>query len=174
VEVGKEGAFRFALVPPGKFKPVVEPMPENAYVKAVTLDGKPAPDSVLDLSQGAGGSRVKITVSRAGAQVSGRVLGKDGEPAVGLVQVFLITDVKQIQEDDAARVTDGKYSFQSVRPGKYRLFALDVVELIQNFSGADENEIMKSFFNGAEEIEIKEGDRIAKDITAIAKLPEKK
>jgi hypothetical protein len=33
--------------------------------------------------------------------------------------------------------------------------------------------MMKSLFDAAEEIEIKEGDRISKDITAITKLPEK-
>jgi protocatechuate 3,4-dioxygenase beta subunit len=174
VEVGKDGGFRIANVPPGKFKPVVEPMPENAYVKAVVLDGKPAPEAVLDLSQGAGGSRLKITVSRAGGQIAGRILDKDGDPVAGLAEVFLVTDVKQMQDGDADRVTDGKYSFKAIRPGKYRLYALDVAELIQSFAGGDEDEIMKSFFNAAEEIEIKEGDRITKDITAITKLPEKK
>jgi hypothetical protein len=173
VEVGKDGAFRIGNVPPGKFKPVVEPMPENGYVKAVTLDGKPADNSVLDLSQGAGGSRVRITVSRAGAEVSGRILGKDGEPTAGLVEVFLLTDPKQVDENDTNRSGDGKYSFKAVRPGKYRLFALDILELMQGFTGTDEDGMMKSFFDAAEEIEVKEGDRIAKDITAITKSPEK-
>ena len=174
VEVGKDGTFRITSVPPGKFKPVVEPMPENAYVKEVSLDGKPAADAVLDLSQGAGGSRVKITVSRAGGQISGRILGKDGEPSASLLEVFLASDPKQIDDNNAKRDSDGKYSFSSIRPGKYRVFAIDVVELLPVLEGSDQTGFTKQFFDASEEIEIKEGDRIVKDITAFSKLPEKK
>jgi len=173
-EVGKDGAFRIPNVPAGKFKAIVEPMPDDGYVKTITLDNKPAADEVLDLSQGAGGSRVKITVGRTGGRISGTILGKDGEPALGLVMVVLETAPKEMDEDHAARVSDGKYSFKRIRPGKYRLFALDMLELMAGFAGGDEEEFMKSFFTAAEEVEIKDGDRISKDITVFTKLPEKK
>ena len=173
-EVGKDGSFRITNVPPGKFKAVVEPMPENGYVKAVTLDNKPAADEVLDLSQGAGGSRVKITISRAGGQISGRVLGKDGDPAIGMVMVLLETDPKLVDENNATRVSDGTYTLKRIRPGKYHLYALDILELVAVINGGNEDDIMKQFFEAADEIEIKEGDRIFKDITAFTKLPEKK
>jgi protocatechuate 3,4-dioxygenase beta subunit len=173
VEAGKDGSFRIASVPPGRFKPVIEPMPVNGYLKEVTLDGKPAADGVLDLSQGAGGSRLKITVSYAGGRISGRILGNDGEPTASLVMVFLGTDPKQIDESNAQRGTSGKYSFEAIRPGKYRLFALDVLELLPALEGGAGAGPMKQFFDAAEEIEIKEGDRITKDITAFTKVPEK-
>jgi len=48
---------------------------------------------------------------------------------------MLITDLKEINENNSKRVGDGKYSFQAIRPGKYRLFALDVVELLRNLAG---------------------------------------
>ena len=142
--------------------------------KAMTLDNQPAADQVLDLSQGAGGSRVKITVNRAGGRISGRILDKDGEPAMGLIMVLLVTGPKDVDENSANRVSDGKYSFKGIRPGKYRLFALDVLELIAGFAGGDDAEFIKPFFDAAEEIEIKDGDSISKDITAFTKLPEKK
>jgi protocatechuate 3,4-dioxygenase beta subunit len=174
-EVGKDGSFRIANVLPGRFRPVVEPMPENGYVKEVGLDGKAAADGLLDFSQGVGGSRLKITVSRAGGRISGRVLGKDGEPAIGLVEVFFAADSNHLQEDGTARVSDGKYSFQAIRPGKYRLFAIDVLELIPAIvAGGNSEEAMKQFFDAAEEIEIKEGDSISKDISVWTKMPEKK
>jgi protocatechuate 3,4-dioxygenase beta subunit len=174
-EVGKDGSFTLNNVMPGKFRPVVEPMPENGYVKEIALDGKAAPNNVLDLSQGAGGARLKITVSRAGGQISGRVLDKDGEPAMGMIMVIFASDPKHMDENDANRVSDGKYSFKAIRPGKYRLFALDILELAQA-SGADgdDDKMMEQFFDAAEEIEIKEGDRISKDIPAWTKAPEKK
>ena len=173
VEVAADGSFQIPGVPPGKFKPVVEPMPENGYLKEVALDEKAQPEQVLDFSEG--GSRLKITVSRAGGQVSGRVLGKDGEPAIGLILVFIATDARHIDENNASKSTDGKYSFKGIRPGKYRLVAIDVAETMQAFSGDQDNdEIMQRLFEASEEIQVKEGDRISKDVTAVTKIPEKK
>jgi len=174
-DVGQDGSFHIAAVPPAKFKPVVEPMPEDGYLKEVAVDGKAAPDGVLDFSQGVGGSRLKITVSRNGGRISGKVLGKDGEPAIGLIMVFLGTDAKHIDEDNPSRTSDGNYSFKAIRPGKYRLLAIDVAEMMQAFIGdGNHDETMKQLFDAAEEIEVKEGDRISKDITALTKMPEKK
>lgn len=178
-EVDQKGAFRIANVAPGRFVPVVDPLPENAYIQSVTLDNTPAPDNLLDLSRGVKGSRIKITISRDGAQVSGAVLDKDGQPLVNpLVMIFLVTDPKQLREmqpDNQHRVTEGKYTIKAIRPGKYRLFALDALSL---FSAAgdvdtDNDELMKSFFNSAEELEIKPGDRVVKDLKAIDKPPGK-
>ncbi len=151
-EVGQDGSFHIAAVPPARFKPVVEPMPENGYLKEVAMDGKTAPDGVLDFSQGVGGSRLKITVSRNGGRISGKVLGKDGEPAIGLIMIFLGTDTKHMEEDNAARTSDGNYSFKGIHPGKYRLLAVDVAEMMQAFSGDGNNdETMKQLFDAGEE-----------------------
>jgi hypothetical protein len=174
-EVGQDGSFHISSVPPAKFKAVVEPMPENGYLKEIAVDDKSVPERVLDFSQGVGGSRLKITVSRNGGQISGQVLGKDGEPAIGLIMVFIGTDAKHMDEENAVRTSDGKYSLQAIRPGKYRLVAIDVAEMMQVFSGdGDNQETMQQLFDAGQEIEIKEGDRISKDMTALAKMPEKK
>jgi protocatechuate 3,4-dioxygenase beta subunit len=175
VEVGADGSFHIAGVPPGKFNPVVEPMPENGYLKEVSLDGKAQPEQMLDFSQGVGGSRVKVTVSRNGGQISGKILGADGEQASGLVWVFMGTDAKHLDEDKAAKTTDGKYSFKTVRPGTYRLIAVDIAAMTQLINRDDDNdEAMQQLFDAAEEIEVKEGDHLAKDLTAVTKPPEKK
>jgi protocatechuate 3,4-dioxygenase beta subunit len=178
-EVDAKGAFRIGNVAPGRFVPVVDPLPENAYIQSVTLDNAPAPGNVLDFSRGVKGSHIKITVSRNGAQVSGRVLDKDGQPLVSpLVMIFLVTDPKQLREmqpEDQHRVTEGKYTIKAIRPGKYRLFAIDALSLFSSATDRDpdDDEVMKTFFNSAEEIEIKPGDRIVKDLKAIDKLPGK-
>jgi hypothetical protein len=174
-EVGQDGQFHIANLLPGKFKPVVEPMPENGYMKEVALDGKALADRELDFSQGVGGSRLKITVSRTGGQISGRVLGDDGEPALGLVMVWLVTDPKHMDDEAPARASGGKYNFKAIRPGKYRILALDVAELMQVISGdGNDEELNRKFFDAAEEIEVKDGDRISKDIPVWTKVPEKK
>jgi hypothetical protein len=174
-EVGQDGSFHLNGIMPSKFKPVVEPMPENGYVKEVALDGKAVSDRVLDFSQGVGGARLKIVVSRAGGQISGRILDKDGEPALGPMVVFFGTDPKHMDDNSAARVIDGKYSFKAIRPGKYRLLAIDIAQMMQVVSGDGNNdETMQQLFDAGEEIEIKEGDRVSKDIPVLTKMPEKK
>ena len=174
-EVAADGSFHLKAVMPVRWTAIVEPMPESGYLKEVTLDGKEAPDRLLDFSQGVGGAKLKIIVSRAGAQLSGRVVDKDGEPVVGLVMVFFGTDPKHMDQENTARTSDGNYSFKGIRPGKYRMIAVDVAEMMQAFSGDGEEEnTTQRLFDAAEEIEIKEGDRIAKDVKAVTKMPEKK
>jgi hypothetical protein len=174
-EVDKDGTFRIANVPAGRFKLVVEPIPENAYVQSVSLDGTAAADMVLDLSQGARGSRAKITIDRDGAEISGKLLDKDGEPEVNpLIMVFLVTDAKQmLQQTGVNRTSDGKYDLKGNRPGKYRIMAIDVLHLMSGNGGMPEQETMDKLFGVAEEIELKAGDRVLKNLKAIDKVPGK-
>ena len=174
-EVAADGSFRLTGISPGKYKPAVESMPENGYLKEVALDNKSVPDDVLDFTQGVGGSRLKIVVSRSGGRVSGRVLNADGQPAVGLVVVFLARDAKNMDDENPARSVNGKYEFKGIRPGKYRILALDVAELMSAFNmNGDNEELMQRLFDSAEEIDVKEGDTISKDLAALTKMPEKK
>jgi hypothetical protein len=80
-----------------------------------------------------------------------------------------------MDDNSAARVIDGKYSFKAIRPGKYRLLAIDIAQMMQVVSGDGNNdETMQQLFDAGEEIEIKEGDRVSKDIPVLTKMPEKK
>jgi len=172
VEVAKDGSFHLSNIFPGKFKTVVTPIPENGFIKAVMLDNKPAADNVLDLSNG--GSRIKITISPNAGQISGRVLDKDGDPLMGPCNVILQMSPALPEENGAARTSDGKYTLTGIRPGKYRLYAINILALLEMIGGGDVDETVKRFYEAGEEIEIKEGDRISKDITALSKLSEKK
>ena len=178
-DVGRDGAFRVDKVFPSRFRPVVEPLPENAYIQSVTLNDAPAVDNILDLSRGIKGAHLKIIVDRNGARVSGAVLDSDGKPVVSpLVMIFLVDDPKQLKQpdgDDLNRAIDGKYMLKAIRPGKYRLFAVDALALFSSAGDTDhdDDEALKTLFNSAQEIEIKPGDRIVKDLKAIDKIPAK-
>jgi hypothetical protein len=166
-EVDKDGAFRFSGLLPGKFRVHVDPLPENAYFKAIQRDGAGVADRMLDLSRGGRVASLTITVGRNGGQISGAVLDKDGEPlANGLAIVYLQQAPTETSQEHMARVTpEGKYSFKSIRPGTYRLFVVDPLR-----SGmADGSEALDKLFAAGEEIEIKEGDRIAKDMKLAVK-----
>lgn len=162
------GAFRIGGVAPAHYRVQVTSMPENAYLKSVRLDGVEAPDGKLDLSRGAQGSSLRVVVSRNGGQVSGKLLDKSGEPVGAVpVTVLLVADPKDIDfERSAKTVDDGTYSFQGVRPGKYRLLAFD-----RFLFGEDPEfqETIKKLAAAAEEIEIKEGDRKVKDLKLMVK-----
>jgi hypothetical protein len=174
-EVAPDGSFHITGVPPGKFKPIVEPMPGDGYLKEAAVDDKVLSDQVLDFTQGVGGSKLKIVVSRNGGRISGRVLDKNGEQASGLMMVFFGTDPKHMDEENAVRTSDGKFSFKGIRPGKYRVVAVDISEMMQVYNGDRNNdEIMQRFFDAGEEFEVKEGQSVSKDVPLVTKLPEKK
>jgi hypothetical protein len=64
----------------------------------------------------------------------------------------------------AQSTPDGKYTIKAVVPGKYRIFALNAFDISGAVTAADPLAIVKSLFDRAEEIELKEGDRIVKDL----------
>jgi len=165
-DVDRDGSFHIAAVPQGKFDVHIDPLPEDAYVKTVVLDGTVAANGILDL-HGVPGARVKIMVSRKGAHLSGRVRDAAGEPVLNSVTVVVLADdldnVDLDTRDDSHTAfvkADGQYSFQGIRPGKYHLLAIDAFHT----ADADKPGVMKKLAAAAEEIEIKEGDRISKDV----------
>ena len=173
-EVAPDGSFRIAGVTTSKFKAVVEPMPENGYVKEVALDGKAVPGRVLDFTQGVGEARLKITVSRNGGRISGQVVDQDGQPAAGMMMIYCATDPKHLDEDQVQKTSDGKFTFKGIEPGKYRLVAVDLSDTMLFGGDDDHDETMQKIFDAGEEIEVKEGDRISKEIPLVTKLPGKK
>ena len=165
--VDADGTFQIANLMAGKYRVVVEPLPGNGYVKTVQVDGVAASDDIVDVSRGARGSHVKVLVAAGAGQLSGKVRDKDGRPIVNSsTMVFLMTDPKLISEDEMTRVSspDGSYSRNGIRPGKYHLFALD---LMRYGSEALQSGDMSALFSRGEEIEIKEGERLVKDIEVL-------
>jgi hypothetical protein len=106
-----------------------------------------------------GGARLKVTVGLNGGQVEGTVLGEDGKPFAGPVAfVYLAATADDIDYAGGKP----KFSFDGLRPGKYRLFAVDP----RFFSGSLES--FRALFPKGEEIEIREGDRLIKDVKVMA------
>src|ERR1035438_8312241 len=106
-----------------------------------------------------------------GAQISGRVLDSDGEPIENSVlMIFLASDPDDILRTGGTTEhagPDGKYSIKGVAPGKYRLFAVDRFQMPRGV-WADAGLEFKKLFERGEEIEVKEGDRIVKDLKGVS------
>jgi len=72
-------------------------------------------------------------------------------------------------------VRDGKFNLKAIRPGKYRIVAIDIAELMPLMGAdTDNDKMMQQLFDAGEEIEVKEGDRITKDLPVLTKMPENK
>jgi hypothetical protein len=165
-ETGKSGAFRLTNIHPGRFRIEIAPFPENTFLQSIALDGAPVSGFILDFSGGVNGSDLKVTLG-LGAQILGKVFGPDGELAVSpLTQIMFWKDDKRIPPDGAERVVDAAYSIKALRPGKYRVVAIDILNI---GTPDDWDEAYKAFKAAAQEIEVKEGDRIVKDLKVIGK-----
>ncbi len=161
-KANKDGAFRLRAVAPGRYRVRVEPMPENGYIKIVQLDGAMVSDGVLDLTHGGGGSVLSIVLSRNAAQISGTVKDRNDNPASetdGVV--YLFQDPENLREENLGRISaEGKYGFKAVRPGSYRLIAVEPLFL----AGVSTSDALKELGARAEQIEVKERDRLTKDL----------
>jgi hypothetical protein len=168
-EVDRDGAFRIANIVPAKYQVNVEPLPENAYVKTLEIDGVAVTNGMADLSKVARRASAKVTLGGNAAQISGRMLDANGERMnANLVMIFLVrdaADLPPVGNSTTQATPDGKYTIKTVVPGKYRLFALDAFQI----SGAinHDPDFFKKMYERGEEMEFKEGDRITKDLKVI-------
>jgi hypothetical protein len=161
-DVTPDGAFRFEDVFPGEYRVNVVPLPENAYLKSVNLDGAEVANGTLRLSRGISGAKLSIKVSLNGAQLTGRVLDADGQPLLTPALVAFAASADDIQWEHLKEVRAGdNFTFNGVRPGKYRLLAISLPSMPGDIAA------FREMFSRGVEIEIHEGDRIVKDIQSV-------
>jgi hypothetical protein len=169
----KDGSFRIGDVFPARYRVRVEPLPESAYIKSIALEGVPVEKDTVDLAHGVKGSRLKIAVALNGGQLSGKVLNHEGEPLVSPLAMLMVwKDAAQV-EGDSHPISGGRYNLKGLRPGVYRILAVDVTELFDTLAPSNDEaaqkEMEKLLKAAAEEIEIKDGDQIVKDLRVVDK-----
>ena len=167
--VGKDGSFRVPAVFPGRYRLRVEPLPDGTFIRSAMLDGAVVDDAGFELSHGGRGDRLKITLSLNTSQLSGTVLGHDGAPLTSpLAEVLVWKNAVQVMPEHNP-VADSRYTLKDLRPGKYRVLAVDAFDFT-NLAGANNpDEFAKALLAAAEEIEVKEGVRLVKDLKVVAK-----
>jgi hypothetical protein len=158
-QVAADGSFRLTNAFPGKHKVIVAPLPENAYVKSVRVDSTEFTDGTLEIPA-APGAHIKVLLSDKAASLEGTLLSADGKPLTDtpFIYVFLATSPDDLSFQSAKQSTGEHYSLKGIRPGKYRLMAINPVQ-----NGAMP-EALRVVFDKAEQIEIKEGDRLTHDL----------
>jgi hypothetical protein len=155
-DVEADGGFHLDHVFPGKFNVGAAPLPENAWIKSVKVGATESPDGTIDLTGGISGVHIGIVINRNGGEVEGTVLNKDGQPSdlpfplVALAEAGAEPEFQQPQPGT-------KFKYTGLRPGKYRLIAVDPGQLQGNT-----REAVKALLSKAPEIEVHENDRISR------------
>jgi hypothetical protein len=166
-ETGSSGGFRIQGILPGNYQLTIFNMPDNSYIKAILLDNTAVNDRTLDFSRGVSKQPLKITISRNGAQISGNVRDTDGKPVLNpWISVFLIPESNQIPQSSGGAIHGGKYAFQGVPPGKYKIYAADTNKRAAgartNLPDGDPD------LASAETLEVSEGEHITRDLKVVA------
>ncbi len=122
-DVAEDGSFHLAGVKAARYRVMLSWA--SAYVKTVTLGSKVMDGNVLNLRNGAAGASLSVLLSSAFGAVSGTVT--DGDAPVAGARVALLRDDFVSLGDVAFTNTDGagSYVIANVRPGKYRIAAVE-------------------------------------------------
>jgi len=168
-DLEQDGSFHLRNVRPGRYNVAVDPLPDTAYFKTVTLDGTVIAGFTIELTGGARVPYVKIILALDGAVISGRVLDGDGEVvAQDWMTVYLLTEPTHSADAPRTSLQEGKFTFKGIPPGKYRLVVFNPAQFYRDDAAAQEETFAK-LFAAAEEIEMHAGDRISKDLKPDAK-----
>jgi hypothetical protein len=160
-DLNADGTFKIADVFPDRYRVVLEPLPENGFIKSVQVNGTAAADGILDFSSGVEGNHLKIIVSPDGGQLSGHVTDDKGAMVLSFAYVVLAPDRDYDRDElrSSELTSEGIYKLSGLAPGRYRVWAER-----RDANNRDMEEAFKKHHGDAEAIEIKEGTKITKDI----------
>ncbi|HLQ76910.1 MAG TPA: carboxypeptidase-like regulatory domain-containing protein [Terriglobia bacterium] len=166
--VKNDGSFSSGGVLDGDYAFSITGFPDslrNAYVKSVRgANVEIVGDSVRLAAQPSGSMDVNIVLGVNGGQISGAAVSNSSE-SLSNVTVLLVPDVVDRRDLYRSTVTDavGKYSFDQLPPGDYRLFSWEDVEPDVWFNPA----FMSSLRDLGKTVRIVEGTRSEINVTAI-------
>jgi Carboxypeptidase regulatory-like domain len=123
-----DGAFTFEGASPENVRIGLTGLKPNAFVKAIRVADREVTDEV-DLGAAANG--LEIVVSLNGGAIEGVVKSSGPKPPSGATVVLAPDDEHASLESwyhSTATDQDGHYKLESVRPGKYTLYAFEDLE----------------------------------------------
>jgi hypothetical protein len=128
-QAGADGSLTFGPVLPGRYRYQFLDLPPGAYLKSAKFGENDALFEV-DLTQPDPNARLNLVISYAGGLIEGAVLDEQRKPVDGVVT--LIPDPPQPQRTSLYQLVEadenGRFQFQGLRPGKYRLYAWEEFE----------------------------------------------
>ena len=152
----------------GEYIVTVNGLPDsfrNAYVKSIKASNAEVLGNRLRVpAQSNDGIAMEVVIGANGGQIEGRAVAETGEP-LSNVTVLLVPDSSDHRDLYKTIVTDaaGRYHFEGVTPGNYRLFSWEDVEPDIWYKPA----FLTPVQDRGKAIRISEGSRESVDVTAI-------
>ena len=161
-----DGAFSLNNVMPGSYDVLVYGAPENAFVKAVALNGRDALEPGIELTSSGPNGNLTVVVSLNGGRVAGAVVNEKKEAVPG-AQVVLLSDKDgprgRLLAKSATADQYGAFTMQGVSPGGYEIYAWDDIE-----PGAWEDpSFIEIFRNEAKAVKVEEGSQLQIEVPVI-------
>jgi protocatechuate 3,4-dioxygenase beta subunit len=116
---------------PDRYNLYLESPPSNVIIKSMRAEGTDVFQNGLTISEGGGSYDVEIVLAPEGGTVDGTVVDKDDKPAAGATVVLIAEPKLRARYDSFHEFTadrQGRFHFDNVRPGAYKLFAWSDVE----------------------------------------------
>ncbi len=164
-EVKVDGTFTIQGHFLGTYSFDVQGLPVGAYIKSAVYGGKDALGE-LNLARTGGDEKLEIVVGANAARISGVVRDEKGKALDGVVT--LIPDPPQPQQTLLYRLAEtdeyGRFQFQGLRPGKYRLYAWEEFEAGAQF----DPDVTAPFQARSLAVEVAEGERKEVEVARIS------
>jgi protocatechuate 3,4-dioxygenase beta subunit len=128
--VRSDSAGRFAFpkpATPGHYTIwSIDSLPKELFVQEVKFGGQEIPGDEFDVTA-ATRAQLEIVLGRNAGKITGAVLNAEGKAASGST-ITLIPDSSKAWPLKCRADDDGNFSFHSLRPGKYRIFAWEEID----------------------------------------------
>jgi hypothetical protein len=152
--VNSDGFFRIPLLVAGRYAVEMSGLPAGSYVKSVQLTGNGSPDLGLDW-RGASSGALEVIVSPKAASLDGTVHDDDDNPVAGTVTLVPVPPRPGHASlyPTATADAQGHFSFPSITPGQYKVYAFEETEPTAHWDPA----LIKQFESRGESIDVGEG-----------------
>ncbi len=164
-KVAPDGSFRLSGVTPGNWSLSLEPLPEGLWIKSATYGDADVTGGQLKASDAPRGP-LHIVLAANGARITGKVVENDQPHKATVVLAPAAEEQRRSVHLFQATATqnDGTFVFKGVRPGSYKLFALEEVE---PFAWLDP-ELLRPVESVGEPVTVTVGDKVTRQLMPIS------
>jgi hypothetical protein len=128
---GPNGGFVMRSVSAGEFTVKIAGMPQGSYLKSITMGRSDVVSDGLRVAS-AMSNPLEIVLASDSGLLSGRVIDQNREAVPSVTAVLIPESARRSRMDlyrSSATDTGGRFRFQGIAPGEYKLFAWeDVVD----------------------------------------------
>jgi Carboxypeptidase regulatory-like domain len=162
-KIADDGTFSFRNLGPDTYRIQLTP-PNDLYVKSITVEARDVRESGVDLSAGAMSVAVQVVLSANGGTIEGTV-----ENGAGAAITLVPSDPQAPRSHAKMAIAgpDGHYAFPVVAPGKYKLFAWEMVDTNAAMYDPD---FRKPFESKAQTVEVEEKQKATVQLQLIPSM----